>query len=250
MNIIHWNQEAPVSGIDILYHLKKEGGICLRDFPVKDNAALLKLGHHMRPRANFQQQFLEDDYIYRVQFDGEGSQGVISQTRLKFPLHTDAFRAPQIPAYMLLLVVKQADQGGESQFLHIDEITNDLPQAVLQTLEKDTYIFPSGVSRTILTKTASGYEIAYNPYDIAGIPVSERNVDAQEAFAEKMSRHVFDFYRTLESSPLKTSVRLQAGDCIVLDNKKVLHARSAYSGSRLLKRMWVHQQPLHHEAIG
>jgi alpha-ketoglutarate-dependent taurine dioxygenase len=213
-----------------------------------DNASLLALGKRLG-KISMQGSFVEspnfeEHGVNRVEsmdvpmLDGAGNE-VFSTNAKDFPLHTDdTFSAT--PCRFVLMHCWQADRsgGGVSWLAHIDEIMAIMPPDLLQRLERSLYTAPFGYT-SVLKKAEQGHwRVQFNQTNMkafARLRFQMSHLDAQkwndlkafEALAMQCLHHI----------------ALNTGDCIVVDNHRALHGRSAFdAGSgRLLKRLRVLQ---------
>lgn len=211
-----------------------------------DNAALIALGEQLgtrsaqglRPDApNF-----ENNGVNRVENmdtpmrDAVGN-AVLSSNAEEFPLHTDDSYSPE-PARYVLMHCWQADSagGGVSWISHVDRMLALAPPDLIARLSTQKYTTPYG-SAPVLWRSSERDEqqrwcIRFNRRDMIGF--------AKLRF-QFMSEQLRRDLATLEQLAMQCmeKVALQKGDCIVVDNHRVLHGRSAFdpSSGRLMKRL-------------
>lgn len=186
----------------------------------------------------------EDDIVFRVEPRGEGirdSRGVIlySTTPLSFRSHTDGAGKPNPYDLVLLYCVRQDNFGGESILIPLARILERLRPTSLACLREDSFPVPFGLA-PIISGEEHDFWIRYNAEELA-IYSHQRNV----TFNEDQKQAVNDLANTISSLEQNIpNFKISAGECLVIDNKRVLHGRSALSpnSQRLLKRIRVHWQ--------
>lgn len=207
-----------------------------------DNAALLALGRRFG-RISWQgtrpgMPNMENDGVNRVEVmdqpmrDGAGN-AVLSTNADEFPLHTDD-SYNEHPARWVLMHCWQPDEsgGGESWLSPVDEIAKIAPQDLLERLLHTLYPTPFG-SATVLRRDEQGLlKIRFNRRDMAGFAMRQG-----ASLSPAMAQDLADFEAL--AMRVVNRVRMERGDCVVVDNHKVLHGRSAFnpSSGRLLKRL-------------
>ena len=206
------------------------------------NESLSKLGRvfgriSMQGTARGQPN-LENDGINRIQAlaeplrDAVGN-AVLSTNADEFSLHTDDSYNPE-PARYVLMHCWQADAsgGGVSWISDMEEIVRNLPASVFERLLHTSYPTPYG-SAYVLEQRGDGHIFArFNRRDMSGY--------ARLRGGELSPQQACDLAALEEvAMRLKQEVLLQKGDCIVADNHRVLHGRSAFDGGsgRLVKRL-------------
>jgi alpha-ketoglutarate-dependent taurine dioxygenase len=181
-----------------------------------------------------------DGRIYSVHVRNEG-RGVIDQhgnvivstTHQEFSLHTDAYNRPSPPRYVLLLRVDNGPDDTPSFVSDARLAIKSLPSSVASTLTQS--IFPAAFGPAALVTASQPPEVRFNEAELrrwAGRDtnplLSLRAEDAISQFAHSLRLHQ------------ETQVIRQT-DCLVLDNYRVCHGRSAMASEskRELKRVWV-----------
>lgn len=240
---LNYNKQSLSNEINDLLH--SNGIVKVSNFPIESNIELIELakalGEPIEPKAGFQKGNIEDIYIYRVQPSPVGNM-VISQTREAFMFHTDGFLSEIVPDIVILLAVVPAAVGGDSSFIHVNELTKKLPENTIIKLRKESYQYANGkIERRILTVEDNEYRIFYNPYDVAGIEVQKRGLYKSAEVEELLKKDFFtrDLNSSIRNCKSVLNTKLETGDCIIFKNHSYLHSREAFSGDRLFKRVWV-----------
>ena len=149
--------------------------------------------------------------------------------------HTDnPYREP-VPGIQLLHCLLSSSGGGDSTFIDgfaaAAMIRVEDPQA-FATLTATTLTFRYEDANTVLQ--ANGPVISVNPAgDVRAIRWNDRSImppvvpshDVDEVY-----RALRVFALVLERPELSVHLKLGPGDCIVFDNTRVLHARTAFDG--------------------
>jgi alpha-ketoglutarate-dependent taurine dioxygenase len=206
-----------------------------------DNAALIALGrslgevsaqgnHHGAPN-------LENLGVNRVEAmeqplrDGAGNE-VFSSNAALFPLHTDNSFSAQPVRYVLMHCWQADPVGGESWVAHVDDMLALCDGDLVQRLHSTVYPTPFGQATVLGTREPGQTTIRFNCRDMHSFAKIRKAPLSQQASSDLV---------TLEAAAMQClqRVQLRAGDCIVADNHRVLHGRSAFSpgSGRLLKRL-------------
>ncbi|WP_329563503.1 TauD/TfdA family dioxygenase [Streptomyces uncialis] len=175
-----------------------------------------------------------------------------SDTRFGGHLHTDGMHRPgHIPDYFTLYCHRPAISGGESVFLHVEDIIERLrPRpAVLAVLAQNFHfdsrdtsgIGPCTVLRPVLEDTPAGMRINYlrqyidSGHTTPGVPgLSAEQIAALDAMDE-----------VLTDTSLYRFARLNSGQLMVINNRRLVHGRTDFTDSeaperrRLLLRTWI-----------
>jgi alpha-ketoglutarate-dependent taurine dioxygenase len=167
------------------------------------------------------------------------------------PFHTDNSWVPEPEQYFALLVIRPADQGGESLACPVAELLEDFARtrqgaAAVRTLSHNVFPFampvvfrgnaeraasvtPVLTSRVILSRSAMRYrhDVLQAGFRVRPDLATPENVNAVALFDEFLTG-VRQTYPT---------VRLESGDLLVANNYSVLHARTDFTDpNRLLLR--------------
>ena len=167
---------------------------------------------------------------------------ILSTSAQDFPLHTDDTFTPE-PVRYVLMHCWQADPSGAgvSELAHVDDLLPQLPTAMQEVLRTGQFAAPYGSGPVLFdtpdvstAQAASTIGIRFNHRDFLGYaqrfgpPLGTAQHAALEA--------------VLAAARASTQRLLLArGDCLVVDNHKVLHGRTAFNArsGRLLKRLRV-----------
>jgi alpha-ketoglutarate-dependent taurine dioxygenase len=173
-----------------------------------------------------------------------------SDTREGGNLHTDGMHRPgAIPTYFALHCLRQAEVGGALVLVHVDDLVRELRRepAVLAALSEPVHFDtrdgrperPPTVRRPILTLHRETARITYlRAYIDSGH--RRPGIAALPAF----QRHAMDrLDALLDRADLRAQHRLEPGQLIVVNNRTVVHGRTAFEDEpgegRLLLRVWV-----------
>jgi alpha-ketoglutarate-dependent taurine dioxygenase len=161
---------------------------------------------------------------------------ILSTTADDFPLHTDDTFAAQ-PARFVLMHCWQADAagGGTSLLAHVRDLLPRLDAAAIGLLREPLFASPFGLAPVLWDDPGDGQPcIRFNHRDFAsfGERYGPRLTPAQAPVLDT----VLAAARTCT-----TPIHLAPGDCLVVDNHRVLHGRTAFhqASGRLLKRLRV-----------
>lgn len=175
-----------------------------------------------------------------------------SDTRQGGNLHTDGMHRPgEIPAYFALHCVRQAASGGALVLVHVDDLVRELRREpdVVAALREPVHFDtrdgrpdrPATVPRSILEFDGGSPRITYlreyveSAHRRPGIaPLTEVQVRAMDRLDALLDREDLRTYR-----------RLEPGQLVVINNRTIVHGRTAFENepgegrNRLLFRTWI-----------
>jgi hypothetical protein len=160
---------------------------------------------------------------------------MLSSTTGDFPLHTDESFAP-VPSQYVLLHCWRADASGKGDSLvaNSEAIAARLEPWALDLCHHAQFVWRD-CRAPIFTRQAGldWLAVRFNIREIAG--------DGLEDAVDLRARALPEIFLAA-AQDAADHILLEAGDCLVLDNRRVLHGRVAFDhgSDRLLKRVWVH----------
>jgi gamma-butyrobetaine dioxygenase len=204
------------------------GVILLKGFPYRTDDALARwictLGRPLRDAANH-----HDGILHDVEVQGLGSR-LHADTPYEFPLHTDCADLPHPPDLVILYCERQDPQGGASSFAHADEIVRCLSHDQIEPLSHADFTFAPGARYPILSFEGGPAAIRYNRlrfelYD-------PRPTTSRAALLDSVDRAL---------DQVKVQFHVTEGQCLLIDNRHVLHGRDAFdpASRRSFKRAHV-----------
>lgn len=215
----------------------------------ENNAALLALGKELGltslQGSRSGAPNLENDGVNRVEAMDEPMRDAVGNPVLSsnsdiFPLHTDDSYSVS-PARYVLMHCWQNDtatdigKGGESWLSHVDHIVSKAPAALIDRLIYTPYPTPFGQA-TVLQRAHSQqgmeWQVRFNRRDMQGFAKLRGKTLSEQQLSDLAE------FESLASQCMER-IRLQPGDCIVVDNRRALHGRSAFNpaSGRLIKRL-------------
>jgi alpha-ketoglutarate-dependent taurine dioxygenase len=221
--------------------LEAHGAVLLGD--VADDGLLLKLagdfGEVIQPGVGMQKG-AHDGRIYSVesQRGGTGHRDqygnlILSTTASEFPLHTDGYNRAEPPRHVLLMRADRSNDQTESFTCDASAAVGDLPEDAVEILKRP--LFPSAKGPVALLDRSNGIErLRFNRHEIDNWSkhgfgmLEEPAVRAITALEGELSRR-------------KESFLIEPGQCLLLDNWRSCHGRSALTvgSKRVLRRVWV-----------
>jgi alpha-ketoglutarate-dependent taurine dioxygenase len=203
--------------------------------PTEDGAALLFLarmiGEPMRravPRGD-QNADISDGMVHRIEpakVPAVSKLGlpVRSMTAADFGCHTDESYLADPAEAVVLHCVRQARVGGDTVLADAHDLVRALKTSDAETLQQEAFPHRSGRA-AILSGSNENPAIRYNPYEFSCGVLSPRQRRAIMALEEAIGACAI-------------VVRLGPGDCLVLDNRRILHGRTSFdpSDNRLFLR--------------
>lgn len=236
MKLSDWGERLAVAGYVVV------PGVALDD----DNAALRALGAALGATSvtgitpgqpNVEQYGINRVEAMDVPRIDPGGRTVLSTSADDFPLHTDDTFA-RAPVHSVLMHCWQADPaGGVSRVAHVADIVAGLTAATLERLRVADFPSPFGLAPVLFEPEAGSGPapcIRFNHRDFAsygesyGPKLTADQIAALDEVLHAANRCVQE-------------LKLSPGDCLVVDNHRILHGRTAFSpgSGRLLKRLRV-----------
>ncbi|MEP7201274.1 MAG: TauD/TfdA family dioxygenase [Ilumatobacteraceae bacterium] len=149
--------------------------------------------------------------------------------------HTDNPYRDPVPGVQLLHCLQSSPGGGENVFLDgfaVAALVRDEDAQAFATLSSTPVTFKYEDANTLLR--ASGPIITVNAAgEVRGIRWNDRSIQPPAVKPELVGdvyRAMRVFAATLQRPELHIRLTLEPGDCIVFDNTRVLHARTAFEG--------------------
>jgi len=214
--------------------LNSPGAIVLSSFPVSsDCQELLTFARGLGRVSQRGVSSPQNPWTHRVaehrdpMLDSTG-QDILSTTARQFDFHTDETFSSAPADIVIQLCVRPAQCGGGLTTLaFLPDIVGLLPEQALCALLHSSQ--PAAGLSSNEASSAERYWIRYNPHDLRRASLTGQDraaIAALKAAIEKVA------YR----------IQLGPGDCLVLNNRTVLHGRTAFSSpsQRLLYRVRVH----------
>lgn len=244
MNLVKVPYKKPGKrfGQHIARTLRNHGAAVITEFPTRGSL-----------------QFLEKRYLKLIQFIGipsdhkdqaspvwrvtpqktDGRMPTFSELAMEAPYHSDSSFSENPEDYVALLMVHKADTGGDSLVFSVEKILSELaktPEGRRCIEALSTHALPFKVPEAFLgagspvvwKKIFEGDNIRYRFDCIKAGLKSYPEVSAEVLWA----LNYFEIF--LKTSQEPTQLTLEAGDILVVDNKKFLHARTGFSD---LKRL-------------
>lgn len=228
-------------GQDIAAALCSASAVIVENFPTDSNLPLLEvatgLGQSSRDGITSASVRPEDQFIHLVSDRGDPAidplgNPMLSTTNSRMMLHTDEHFSACPARYVILLCVRQSENGGDTLLSDIRDIVLKLEETVIQLLLSRA--FPSAIGPIpILQMEREAWSVRFNLLEM------ERASGGRLQF----NLHEAEAVRQLACTALAESIRIKLlpGDCLILRNDIVLHGREGFpAGSpRLLKRIRV-----------
>lgn len=203
--------------------------ILIKDFPTNNQTLINFCKQIGKPIEEPQilQHLLADKYIFDVKINNSQI-STWASTNSNMDCHTDGSYITNVPDIVVLLCVKPALRGGETLLISVDTLYSKLTPIEVMKLQHIHFPF-RGHFFPILTKSQNEFFIRYSRMIIEATPNSiKANIDSN--LLDKIDAIIAEYQNT---------IKLEKGDCLILNNKKILHGRSAfdYSSDRHLKRI-------------
>ncbi|KAJ2717162.1 hypothetical protein H4R19_000106 [Coemansia spiralis] len=170
----------------------------------------------------------------------------LGYTNAAVRLHTDQCYTEQVPGFQFLHCIRPADAGGDNYFVHAESAANylkteisrrtyDLLTTVPVRFDRRQSKFQAAHTDPIL-RLGDARDPATNERRLAQVRYSYFTMAPQTAvpFAELrewyQAQQVWD--KLLYRDDFQIKAKLEAGDVVIYDNLKVLHARNGFTGAR------------------
>jgi gamma-butyrobetaine dioxygenase len=212
-----------------------EGVAILTDMPHSDEALTetVRLIGHVRPT------FFGEYFDVKTHINPTN----LGYTAKALELHTDTPAEEMAPGVQFLHCRANSVEGGTSLFLDGVAVANDLRQECPEDFK-------------LLSETLIPYYCEHDDYDmrsrqrvievdehgeVSGVTISQHMADVfdlPQTFLDRYYPAFCRFGRMLQSDKYLMRFRMNAGECIVFDNHRIVHGRSAYaatSGERHLR---------------
>ncbi len=212
--------------------LSKGSGVCIiKNFPVsEDDSELVRfskaLGEPVTETRN-----IDGKYVYRVEVNNSLKVPTYANTSYQFLCHTDCCEFEEPPDTVILLCEKQAESGGESHVVFGEALINYFSITEFNLLSQPVFPF-EGAFRPIVSLENDQIVFRYNRVNIDFyIKAFDLNIEAKIIQVLDKLDDVMD--------KNKISFILGESECLILNNKTILHGRSSFSESsnRLMKRV-------------
>ncbi len=159
---------------------------------------------------------------------------VLSTSDEAFPLHTDQFFRAEPADLVAMLCCEASAQGGLTLLSDVRRVAESLSPEQTSGLTKAFVRAPFGHTSILRPERCGHYQVAYNRYEID---------KCCRTLAHEYSPEECELMASFESWAALCSyqISLGVGDCLVLDNKRFLHGRTAITpgSQRLIKRLRV-----------
>ncbi len=197
----------------------------LTDVPTRDRAVLdvaAALGHVRE--TNYGRLF---DVLTKADANN------LAYSSLGLPLHTDNPYRDPVPTVQLLHCLQPADEGGASRFSDgfraVDRL-QQIDERALAVLAEQPVRFHFGDDEVDLRAERSIVEFGPGGR-LRAVSVNHRSMEPPEPgpTTEAFYRAYRRFCRLLESPDAIIELTLRAGDLVAFDNRRVLHARTAFA---------------------
>lgn len=223
-------QQNPESLRHWLANVARYGVGLLRNGPVEDQALMqvVDLFGYVR----------ETNYGRHFEVRTEVNASNLAYTGLGLQAHTDNPYRDPVPTLQILYCLESSAAGGENMVVdgfRVAQRLRDENQEWFDVLSRYPAQFEyRGESGVCLRASHPMIELAANG-ELRAIHFNNRSATAfTDVPFDKMTTYYAAYRRMSElvdDASLEVSFRLQPGECFIVDNTRVLHARKAYSGT-------------------
>ncbi|WP_204137892.1 TauD/TfdA family dioxygenase [Halomicronema sp. CCY15110] len=156
-----------------------------------------------------------------------------SRTPDALPLHTDCSNKA-LPPNLVAFAMERPDPqgGGESVMLSAADLVHDLPADLLSRLRQPIFPFTAKKRYPILQGEGDEVQIRYYRQQINSA------LSQQCTLSDEAQAAIDELERYLARSQRSVRFAMQAGEVVIMDNRRVLHGRSAMAANspRLMHR--------------
>jgi L-asparagine oxygenase len=152
------------------------------------------------------------------------------------------------PDFIILFCLRQ-DRGGEAVTYYADARTavQQLPEAVLSTLRQP--LFRQNAPGSYVRNFAAGEKVLSDPVALIAGPLNAPEIRLAANGVEPLGSAAAEALETLRDAcrSVAHQVRLAPGDALLLNNRKGVHARSAFSAHHDGSDRWLQRCYVRHE---
>lgn len=156
-----------------------------------------------------------------------------SRTPDALPLHTDCSNKA-VPPNLVAFAMERPDPqgGGESLIMSVSDLVRELPEDLVSLLRQPVFPFAAKKRYPILQGQDDDLQIRYYRNQINSA------LGEQCTLSDKLREALDELERYLERSKRSVRFAMQAGEVVIMDNRRVLHGRSAIPANspRLMHR--------------
>lgn len=211
--------------------LQAGGAALLPDFPIEADHRSLKALAQALGEPLLEEHNTDGGMVCPVKVEPPGAETPYANTPLRFPCHTDCSDFARVPDVVIMLCERQAGSGGESLLASVDALAQRLEPADILALQRPDFLFRAAQYPILFVQEGS----LCMRYNRTMIELFQQVYEWPENPAEQA---LFD---RLDAAIASVSERflLRAGDCIVLNNYRMLHGRESFApdAQRLLQRV-------------
>ena len=214
------------SKLDILRLIRDVGFVVLENVPTKEGQVLKVISELGYTR--------ETNYGALFEVRTEVNPNNLAYTNMGLGSHTDNPYRDPLPTVQLLHCLESSTEGGDSVLVDGFKAANVLRQESKEDFDilTSTWInFRFSDTKTDLRSRVPMIELNDNN-EIVKVRYNNRSIDTIKLPTNKI-RHFYKAYRhwseIIERDDLKIIFKLSEGDLMLLDNTRIMHARTAFS---------------------
>ena len=214
------------SKLDILRLIRDVGFVVLENVPTKEGQVLKVISELGYTR--------ETNYGALFEVRTEVNPNNLAYTNMGLGSHTDNPYRDPVPTVQLLHCLESSTEGGDSVLLDGFKAATVLRQESKEDFDilTSTWInFRFSDAKTDLRSRVPMIELNDNN-EIVKVRYNNRSIDTIKLPTNKI-RHFYKAYRNwseiIERDDLKIIFKLSEGDLMLLDNTRIMHARTAFS---------------------
>jgi L-asparagine oxygenase len=161
-----------------------------------------------------------------------------------FPFHTEGGYRPLPPDFLMLYCLR-GHVDAATQFIGVDEILHDAPEWVREGVRRNEYVTTSGVSFASNDKPLTSRAPILKDID-GSCPVLCLNCNPNKISASsKEGSAVLEYLFSKIDRVKPKSITLAEHDMLIVDNRRVMHARTSFDAGPLkAERRWLQRAQL------
>lgn len=159
--------------------------------------------------------------------------------------HTENVHDPNPPDLFILFCLS-GNENALTTFVSIDQLIDTLPKWVIEGMKKPDFLFRTGPSyNTVLELRDSIIKVDSDGQFTIKYNANEGRVLACNSNAKKVLEYLNKYLKDINNLNF---VSLDQGDCLIMDNKRILHGRTSFEDDvkspqkRWLQRIYLHRK--------
>ena len=209
------------------------GSLCyiIENFPCSETDSALNEFTYALGEPVLEKRNRNNSSVYRVEINNHLSLPVYANTAYEFSGHTDCADFDNPPDTVVMLCERPSEIGGDSFLVNLETVLEEFSFKDVQMLNEPVYIFGKNYY-PILSLKNTFLAIRYNRvyFDFC-IRLNQLEIEPEK----------LELINRLDNAinACKYVFSLKSGDCLLLNNQRILHGRESFpeNSDRLIKRV-------------